>query len=152
MYLCPNAETHKSPALPDASPPGFPDWLAAEQPRTGAAPVRPGSRQTWPSSVDWLRDQRGQPHTFHCLNRFFESNSEFCRCLITTERFSSFQACYLRGINSYGLQVNQCQEWLSQWLQVTSSLKGNICGSVCHVSTWKHSRFSYEASVNSSLS
>lgn len=52
MFLCPNAEKHQPSALPDAPPPGFPDWPAAEQPRTGAAPVGPGPGQTWPPSVD----------------------------------------------------------------------------------------------------
>ncbi|CAL8367105.1 unnamed protein product [Lota lota] len=33
------------------------------------------------------------------------------------------QACYVRGLNSDDLNANQCREWLSQWLQVTSYLK-----------------------------
>ncbi|XP_034028955.1 LETM1 domain-containing protein 1-like isoform X2 [Thalassophryne amazonica] len=33
------------------------------------------------------------------------------------------QACYVRGLNSDGLNLNQCHEWLSQWLQVSTSLK-----------------------------
>ncbi|KAI3357733.1 hypothetical protein L3Q82_016140 [Scortum barcoo] len=34
------------------------------------------------------------------------------------------QACYVRGLNSNSLGVTQCHEWLSQWLQVSSALKG----------------------------
>ncbi|XP_072304765.1 LETM1 domain-containing protein 1 [Eucyclogobius newberryi] len=33
-------------------------------------------------------------------------------------------ACFLRGLDSDGLGVNQCRAWLSQWLQVSSALKG----------------------------
>ncbi|KAM4610486.1 LETM1 domain-containing protein 1 [Polymixia lowei] len=33
------------------------------------------------------------------------------------------QACYVRGLNAYSLSINQCREWLSQWLQVSSALK-----------------------------
>ncbi|KAJ3586945.1 hypothetical protein NHX12_013336 [Muraenolepis orangiensis] len=34
------------------------------------------------------------------------------------------QACYVRGLNSDVLSINQCREWLTQWLQVTANLKG----------------------------
>ncbi|KAJ0064850.1 hypothetical protein NL108_016392, partial [Boleophthalmus pectinirostris] len=33
------------------------------------------------------------------------------------------QACYLRGLNSDSLNAYQCREWLSHWLQVSSTLK-----------------------------
>ncbi|KAA8591335.1 hypothetical protein FQN60_002278, partial [Etheostoma spectabile] len=33
------------------------------------------------------------------------------------------KACYVRGLHSSSLGINQCREWLSQWLQVSSSLK-----------------------------
>ncbi|KAE8292879.1 LETM1 domain-containing protein 1 [Larimichthys crocea] len=42
------------------------------------------------------------------------------------------QACYLRGINSDGLEINQCREWLSQWLQVSSSLKDSEVSLLLH--------------------
>ncbi|KAG7221725.1 hypothetical protein INR49_000092, partial [Caranx melampygus] len=34
------------------------------------------------------------------------------------------EACYVRGLNADNLGVNQCREWLSRWLQVSSTLKG----------------------------
>ncbi|XP_068600187.1 LETM1 domain-containing protein 1 isoform X1 [Brachionichthys hirsutus] len=33
------------------------------------------------------------------------------------------QACYLRGLDPYPLSISQCREWLSTWLQVSSSLR-----------------------------
>ncbi|XP_041860665.1 LETM1 domain-containing protein 1 [Melanotaenia boesemani] len=42
------------------------------------------------------------------------------------------QACYLRGINSYSLDVYQCREWLSQWLQMSSSLKESEVSLLLH--------------------
>lgn len=39
-------------------------------------------------------------------------------------KFSCFQACFVRGLDSDSLGINQCREWLSQWLQVSLSLKG----------------------------
>ncbi|KAK2851799.1 hypothetical protein Q5P01_008075 [Channa striata] len=42
------------------------------------------------------------------------------------------QACYLRGLNSDSLGVNQCREWLSQWLQVSSSLKDSEVSLLLH--------------------
>lgn len=66
-----------------------------------------------------------------------------CSFLIPGCSSSSFQACYLRGINSHGLQLHQCREWLSQWLQVSSSLKGCLTGFLI----LKYSPFSSEASV-----
>ncbi|XP_072222576.1 LETM1 domain-containing protein 1 isoform X2 [Leuresthes tenuis] len=42
------------------------------------------------------------------------------------------QACYVRGINSYSLGINQCREWLSQWLQVSSSLKDSEVSLLLH--------------------
>eukprot|EP00066_Takifugu_rubripes_P011753 XP_011601019.1 PREDICTED: LETM1 domain-containing protein 1 [Takifugu rubripes] len=42
------------------------------------------------------------------------------------------EACYLRGINSYGLHINQCREWLSQWLQVSSSLNDRELSLLLH--------------------
>ncbi|KAK6308281.1 hypothetical protein J4Q44_G00215520 [Coregonus suidteri] len=33
------------------------------------------------------------------------------------------QACYVRGLDSGSLSINQCREWLSQWLQFSSRLK-----------------------------
>lgn len=42
------------------------------------------------------------------------------------------QACYLRGLNSDSLSVNQCREWLSQWLQVSSALKESEVSLLLH--------------------
>ncbi|XP_040008900.1 LETM1 domain-containing protein 1 [Xiphias gladius] len=42
------------------------------------------------------------------------------------------QACYVRGLNSDSLGVNQCREWLSQWLQVSSSLKDSEVSLLLH--------------------
>ncbi|XP_022062067.1 LETM1 domain-containing protein 1 [Acanthochromis polyacanthus] len=42
------------------------------------------------------------------------------------------QACYVRGLNSDVLGVNQCREWLSQWLQVSSSLKDSEVSLLLH--------------------
>lgn len=50
--------------------------------------------------------------------------------------FFSFQACYLRGLNADVLGVNQCREWLSQWLQVSSSLKGIIIIWICSIDSF----------------
>ncbi|XP_067449157.1 LETM1 domain-containing protein 1 isoform X1 [Thunnus thynnus] len=41
-------------------------------------------------------------------------------------------ACYLRGLNSDSLSPNQCREWLSQWLQVSSSLKESEVSLLLH--------------------
>lgn len=50
--LMADAAVHLPSALPDASPPGFPDWPAAKQPRPGAAPAGPRSLQAGPSSAE----------------------------------------------------------------------------------------------------
>lgn len=42
------------------------------------------------------------------------------------------QACYLRGLNSDSLSVNQCREWLSQWLQVSAALKESEVSLLLH--------------------
>ncbi|XP_070766416.1 LETM1 domain-containing protein 1 [Enoplosus armatus] len=42
------------------------------------------------------------------------------------------QACYVRGLNSNSLGINQCREWLSQWLQVSSSLKDSEVSLLLH--------------------
>ncbi|XP_037629169.1 LETM1 domain-containing protein 1 [Sebastes umbrosus] len=42
------------------------------------------------------------------------------------------QACYLRGLNSSGLSVGQHREWLSRWLQVSSSLKDSEVSLLLH--------------------
>ncbi|KAF6721275.1 LETM1 domain-containing protein 1 [Oryzias melastigma] len=42
------------------------------------------------------------------------------------------QACYVRGINAYCLGANQCREWLSRWLQVSSSLKDSEVSLLLH--------------------
>ncbi|KAG7281115.1 hypothetical protein CRUP_027652 [Coryphaenoides rupestris] len=42
------------------------------------------------------------------------------------------QACYVRGLNSEVLSVDQCREWLTQWLQVTSYLKGSESSLLLH--------------------
>ncbi|KAM6981775.1 LETM1 domain-containing protein 1 [Tautogolabrus adspersus] len=42
------------------------------------------------------------------------------------------QACYVRGLNSTRLDSNQCREWLSQWLQVSSSLKESEVSLLLH--------------------
>ncbi|KAM9350389.1 LETM1 domain-containing protein 1 [Symphorus nematophorus] len=42
------------------------------------------------------------------------------------------QACFVRGLNSTSLEINQCREWLSQWLQVSSSLKDSEVSLLLH--------------------
>ncbi|XP_041712408.1 LETM1 domain-containing protein 1 isoform X2 [Coregonus clupeaformis] len=42
------------------------------------------------------------------------------------------QACYVRGLDSGSLSVNQCQEWLSQWLQFSSRLKESEVSLLVH--------------------
>uniref|UniRef100_A0A8C4HMN9 LETM1 domain containing 1 n=2 Tax=Dicentrarchus labrax TaxID=13489 RepID=A0A8C4HMN9_DICLA len=42
------------------------------------------------------------------------------------------QACYIRGLHSNSLGINQCREWLSQWLQVSSSLKDSEVSLLLH--------------------
>ncbi|KAM3872103.1 LETM1 domain-containing protein 1 [Diretmus argenteus] len=42
------------------------------------------------------------------------------------------QACYVRGLNSDSLDINQCREWLSQWLQMSTSLKGSELSLLLH--------------------
>ncbi|XP_061701945.1 LETM1 domain-containing protein 1 isoform X2 [Syngnathoides biaculeatus] len=42
------------------------------------------------------------------------------------------QACYLRGLNSDRLGVNQCRVWLHQWLQMSSSLKDSDVSLLLH--------------------
>lgn len=52
VCLCGQSETPQPPALLDASPPGFPDHSASEQPRPGAAPAGPGPLQTGPPPAE----------------------------------------------------------------------------------------------------
>uniref|UniRef100_UPI0037E77AD4 LETM1 domain-containing protein 1 isoform X2 n=1 Tax=Semicossyphus pulcher TaxID=241346 RepID=UPI0037E77AD4 len=42
------------------------------------------------------------------------------------------QACFVRGLNSSRLDANQCREWLSQWLQVSTSLKESEVSLLLH--------------------
>ncbi|XP_041801254.1 LETM1 domain-containing protein 1 isoform X2 [Chelmon rostratus] len=42
------------------------------------------------------------------------------------------QACYVRGLHSDSLGINQCREWLNQWLQVSSSLKESEVSLLLH--------------------
>ncbi|XP_075898604.1 LETM1 domain-containing protein 1 [Nelusetta ayraudi] len=42
------------------------------------------------------------------------------------------QACFIRGINPDSLSGGQCREWLSQWLQVSSSLKESEVSLLLH--------------------
>nr|XP_033485422.1 LETM1 domain-containing protein 1 [Epinephelus lanceolatus] len=42
------------------------------------------------------------------------------------------QACYIRGLYSHSLGINQCREWLSQWLQVSSALKDSEVSLLLH--------------------
>ncbi|XP_034392100.1 LETM1 domain-containing protein 1 [Cyclopterus lumpus] len=42
------------------------------------------------------------------------------------------QACYVRGLHSNSLGINQCREWLSQWLQLSSSLKDSEVSLLLH--------------------
>ncbi|KAM6925558.1 LETM1 domain-containing protein 1 [Xenentodon cancila] len=42
------------------------------------------------------------------------------------------QACYVRGIHSDSLGINQCREWLSHWLHVSSSLKDSEVSLLLH--------------------
>ncbi|AWP10204.1 putative LETM1 domain-containing protein 1 [Scophthalmus maximus] len=42
------------------------------------------------------------------------------------------QACYARGLNSDGLGVDQCRDWLSQWLQLSSTLKDSEVSLLLH--------------------
>ncbi|XP_068454075.1 LETM1 domain-containing protein 1 [Clinocottus analis] len=41
-------------------------------------------------------------------------------------------ACYVRGLHSNSLSVNQCREWLSQWLQMSASLKDSEVSLLLH--------------------
>ncbi|CAL1606458.1 unnamed protein product [Knipowitschia caucasica] len=42
------------------------------------------------------------------------------------------QACYVRGLNSDSLNANQCHDWLSQWLQVSMTLKDSEVSLLLH--------------------
>ncbi|XP_028309361.1 LETM1 domain-containing protein 1 [Gouania willdenowi] len=42
------------------------------------------------------------------------------------------QACYLRGLNADALSSDQCRDWLSQWLQVSTSLKDSEVSLLLH--------------------
>ncbi|XP_059189999.1 LETM1 domain-containing protein 1 [Centropristis striata] len=42
------------------------------------------------------------------------------------------QACFVRGLHSHSLSINQCREWLHQWLQVSSSLKDSEVSLLLH--------------------
>ncbi|XP_057717525.1 LETM1 domain-containing protein 1 [Corythoichthys intestinalis] len=42
------------------------------------------------------------------------------------------QACYMRGVNSDRLAVNQCREWLDQWLRVSCTLKDSDVSLLLH--------------------
>ncbi|XP_054647875.1 LETM1 domain-containing protein 1 isoform X2 [Dunckerocampus dactyliophorus] len=42
------------------------------------------------------------------------------------------QACYVRGLNSDSVSIKQCREWLSQWLQISSSLKESEVSLLLH--------------------
>ncbi|XP_076597340.1 LETM1 domain-containing protein 1 isoform X1 [Chaetodon auriga] len=42
------------------------------------------------------------------------------------------EACYLRGLHSDLLGINQCRDWLHQWLQVSSSLKESEVSLLLH--------------------
>ncbi|XP_036959033.1 LETM1 domain-containing protein 1 isoform X2 [Acanthopagrus latus] len=42
------------------------------------------------------------------------------------------EACYVRGLNSTHLGAKECHEWLTQWLQVTSSLKDSEVSLLLH--------------------
>ncbi|XP_045911175.1 LETM1 domain-containing protein 1 isoform X1 [Micropterus dolomieu] len=46
--------------------------------------------------------------------------------------FELRQACYVRGLNSNSLCINQCREWLFQWLQMSSSLKDSEVSLLLH--------------------
>uniref|UniRef100_A0A6Q2X877 Letm1 RBD domain-containing protein n=1 Tax=Esox lucius TaxID=8010 RepID=A0A6Q2X877_ESOLU len=41
-------------------------------------------------------------------------------------------ACYVRGLDSGGLDINQCREWLSQWLQLSSRLRESEASLLVH--------------------
>ncbi|CAN9515467.1 unnamed protein product [Ophioblennius macclurei] len=41
-------------------------------------------------------------------------------------------ACYVRGLNSDLLGASQCREWLSQWLQMSTSLKASEVSLLLH--------------------
>ncbi|XP_026188572.1 LETM1 domain-containing protein 1 [Mastacembelus armatus] len=42
------------------------------------------------------------------------------------------QACFVRGLNSDSVGVYQCREWLSRWLQVSTSLKDSEVSLLLH--------------------
>lgn len=42
------------------------------------------------------------------------------------------QACYVRGLDSDSLSAPQCRQWLSQWLQLSSSLKDSEASLLLH--------------------
>lgn len=42
------------------------------------------------------------------------------------------EACYVRGLNSDSLSTGQCRQWLSQWLQISSTLKDSETSLLLH--------------------
>uniref|UniRef100_A0A3B4BJA7 Letm1 RBD domain-containing protein n=1 Tax=Periophthalmus magnuspinnatus TaxID=409849 RepID=A0A3B4BJA7_9GOBI len=58
------------------------------------------------------------------------------------------QACYLRGLNSDSLNANQCREWLSQWLQVSSTLKESEVSLLLHNIVFLSTNYSHRARLH----
>lgn len=120
------AETPQPSAVPHATPSGLPDWPPPQQTWPGAVPSGPGPQPAGPSSAGRLGSETGQlpgaaqlvPDSPLLAQRFAPAHS--------AARLVSAQACFVRGINPDGLSGGQCRDWLSQWLQVSSSLKGNL--------------------------
>lgn len=53
------------------------------------------------------------------------------------------QACFVRGLDSDSLGINQCREWLSQWLQVSLSLKDSEVSLLLHTIVFLSANYSH---------
>lgn len=121
------AETPQPSAVPHATPAGLPDWPPPQQPRPGAVAAGPGSQPAGPSSAGRLGSETGQlPGAAQLVPESPLLEQRFVSHTHSAARLLSAQACFIRGINPDSLSGGQCREWLSQWLQVSSSLKGNV--------------------------
>ncbi|KAM3618232.1 uncharacterized protein V6R79_017714 [Siganus canaliculatus] len=56
------------------------------------------------------------------------------------------QACFLRGLNSHSFGSHQCREYLSQWLQVSSSLKDSEVSLLLHSIVFLSTNYSSSSS------
>lgn len=133
-------ETPQPSAVPHAAPAGLLDWPPPQQSRPGAVAAGPGSQPAGPSSAGRRGSETGQPRAeLVAGSPLLEQNFAHTH---SAARLPSAQACFIRGINPDSLSGGQCREWLSQWLQVSSSLKGNlsVCTFCCYYSSKKIKR------------